>query len=122
MHTSGMCHVRADAHGDDRLSQKPSGFQSLAPANERMGRDARNATPRIDVEAEASCLESHGRQVEAGVGSRAYKLPIRTRLAQKLPSAFVHALPSRTFHSFRGNVRTASNRRSTSLLLIARQF
>jgi hypothetical protein len=82
MHTFGMCHVRADAHGDDRLSQKPSGFQSHAPANERMGRDARNATPRIDVETEASCLESHGRQEEADVWSRALKLSSCTRLAQ----------------------------------------
>jgi hypothetical protein len=64
-HPACAMKVRADAHGDDRLSQKPSGFQSHAPANERMGRDARNATPRIDVETEASCLESHGRQVAA---------------------------------------------------------
>jgi hypothetical protein len=52
-----------DARGDDRLSQDPSGIQSHAPANERMGRDARSATPKIDVDTEASCLESHGRQV-----------------------------------------------------------
>jgi hypothetical protein len=59
---SGIVPIREGAHGDDahgddsrQCRRSRAKTSTHAPANERMGRDA---APRIDVDAEASCLDS----------------------------------------------------------------